>query len=114
MSDSRLPAGIEVSGLMRRAEADGGHAMVIHKGDERRGAVMLLVARRGVHVACLERTLDFQGQYSWKTIGPVANAAAHDVAEWARKRLRMDSDEWQIELDIPSAERFVDEMISVG
>ncbi len=114
MSDARLPAGLEVGGLLRRAEAEGGNGMVIHKGDERRGALTLLVSRRGVHVACLERTLSIAGEYAWRAVGPAANSAPHEVSEWARKRLRMDGDEWQIELDIPSAERFVDEMTSVG
>ena len=114
MSDGRLPAGLEVGGLLRRAETEGGHGMVIHKGDERRGALTLLVARRGVHVACLERTLTIAGDYAWRKVGPAANAASDEVSDWARKRLRMDADEWQIELDIPSAERFVDEMTRVG
>ncbi len=114
MSDARLPAGLEVDGLLRRAEAEGGHGMVIHKGDDRRGALTLLIARRGVHVACLERTLTIVGDYAWRAVGPVAHAAPRDVSDWANKRLRMDPDEWQIELDIPSPERFIAEMTAVG
>ena len=114
MTEGRLPAGLEVGGLIRRAEAEGGHGMVIHKGDERRGALTLLIARRGVHAACLERTLTIDGQYAWRIVGPAADAAPAAVAEWAKKRLRMDPDEWQIELDIPLPERFVAEMTGVG
>ena len=41
---SRLSSGIEVAGLLRRVEASGDFAVVLRKGDEDRGAMLVLVA----------------------------------------------------------------------
>ena len=48
--DGRLPARLEASSLVRRAEIDGGFGMVVARGDDDRGALVLLIANRGVHV----------------------------------------------------------------
>ena len=53
----RLPASLEATALMRRAEAAGDFATVLHKGDVDRGALLLVIGSRGRHVACLERVL---------------------------------------------------------
>ena len=53
----RLPAGIEVSALIRRVQAEGGFASVLHKGDADRGTISLLVAERGETRAVLERRM---------------------------------------------------------
>jgi hypothetical protein len=57
MSDSRLPAHLEASSLLRRAEAKAGFGMILRKGDADRGSLLLLIASRGVHFACLERAM---------------------------------------------------------
>ena len=43
MADDRLAPGIEVTALIRRAEALGGFGTVIHKGDPERGTLLLTV-----------------------------------------------------------------------
>src|SRR6185369_15983113 len=50
----RLPAQLEAAALLRQAEAEGGFGTVLKRGDPDRGALVLLVARRGIHSACLE------------------------------------------------------------
>jgi len=112
--DARLPAGLEVSSLVRRADIEGGSAMVIARGDFDRGALLLLVMHRGRHVASLERQLGPGGAYSWAIVGPSVGASESEVGEWAEKRRRFDPDEWQIELDVPSPERFIAETIAIG
>ena len=74
MSEARLAAAVEAAGLMRRAEAGGGFAAIIKKGDAERGALLLLVASRGRHVACLERSLGSDGAYRWQAVGPGESA----------------------------------------
>ena len=39
----RLPAHVEVAAVMRRAEAEGGFATLLRKGDPDRGAVTLVI-----------------------------------------------------------------------
>ena len=85
MSEARLPAKLEASSLVRRAEIEGGFGMIVARGDPDRGALVLLFAERGVHVACLERQLDSSGAYAWQTTGPEAGASAEEVAKLGGK-----------------------------
>ena len=114
MNDGRLPARLEASSLLRRAEVDGGFGMIIAKGDPDRGALILLIASRGEHVCCLERELSAGGDYRWQRAGPVCGAGAAEVASWSDKRRKFDRDSWLIELDVPQPERFIAETTSIG
>ena len=99
---------------MRRAAASGDFATILKKGDPDRGALLLLVASRGRHVACLERTLNLDGQYRWSSTGPGESAGSAEIAELLRKRARFDEDSWTIELDTAQPERFIAETTSSG
>jgi hypothetical protein len=114
LSDGRLPAGLEASSLIRRAEAEGGFGTIIARGDPDRGSLILLFAQRGVHVACLERGMSQSGEYQWRKTGPEAGATALELQNWSEKRRRFDPDTWLIELDIPRSERFIAETTAIG
>ena len=100
--------------MLRRAEAEGGFGTIVRKGDADRGALLLLIADRGEHRACLERTLDPDGIYRWQRVGPEAGSNPAKLADWSQKRVSFDSDLWLIELDIPSSERFIAETTAKG
>ena len=110
----RLPAQLEATALIRLAEATGGFGAILKRGDPDRGALILLVAHRGNHRACLERTLTQAGEYGWQMVGPATGADAKTLAEWSQKRIRFDEDLWLIELDIPDPERFIAETTAQG
>ena len=112
--DNRLPAKLEASSLVRRAEVEGGFGMILARGDPDRGALVLLIAHRGGHVACLERGYGASGAYAWQTVGPEAGAGDEAIREWTQKRRRFDSDLWLIELDVPLPERFIAETTAIG
>lgn len=106
----RLPASVEASALIRRAQADGDFATVLKKGDPDRGAILLVVRSRDSHVTCLERTLAMDGSYRWERVGPLESRTTEpELAEFLRKRTRFDEDLWLIELDIAHPERFIAE-----
>jgi len=109
LSRDRLPAHLEVAGLLRRAEAAGGFATVLRKGDAERGSLMLVLANRGQHAAILERILGFDGIYKWQRVGPKESASSIEIDEFLAKRTRFDEDSWVIELDIAEPERFIAE-----
>src|ERR1700752_2766038 len=100
MSGGRLPPRLEVPALLRKGEAGGGFATVIHKGDPEGGAILLLISARGRHVACLERILSLSGGYEWRPAGPAESADAGEVASFLAKRRQFDPDLWAVELDI--------------
>ena len=114
MSADRLPAHVEATAILRRAEAQGGFGTVLKRGDADRGALILLIAARGQHQACLERALGTDGRYGWQRTGPPAGSDPLTLADWSQKRVRFDEDSWLIELDIADPERFIAETASQG
>jgi len=94
---------------MRRAEAGGGFATILRKGDVERGSLLLVIGSRGTHIACLERVLAAGGDYRWQRVGPAESAGSAEIGEFLAKRARFDEDLWAIELDIADPERFIAE-----
>ena len=86
MSNERLPASVEVAGLLRNAEGSGNFATVIKKGDPDRGAILLVVSSRGRHVACLERMLTLDGGYRWQSVGPGESSDSDQIRDFLIKR----------------------------
>ena len=84
------------------------------KGDPDRGSLLILVASRGRHVACLERVLNLDGSYQWQAVGPGDSASSGEIADFLARRARFDGDMWVVELDIADPERFIAETTSVG
>jgi hypothetical protein len=103
----RLPAHLEAASLIRRAETVGGFGTVLKRGDPDRGSLVVVVAARGAHWACFERSLSVDGSYGWQRVGPVPGANAAAMADWSQKRVRFDEDLWLIELDVAEPERFI-------
>ena len=99
---------------MRRASVEGGFATVIRRGDDERGALLLLISSRGRHVACLDRILTLEGAYRWERAGPAESSSSAEIADFLARRARFDEDMWAIELDIADAERFIAETTSAG
>lgn len=113
MTGARLTSQVLVSSLLRRAEAQGGFGAVLAKGDATAGAIMVILAERGVRAALLERLLQPDGSYAWQDNGRAAAGEEEFRALLARRR-QSDPDLWLIELDVPGAERFAAEMNEAG
>ena len=114
MSGRRLPAKLEVSGLVRQIETEGGFATILHKGDAEGGALLLVVSSRGRYFACLERILGVDGSYEWRNSGPAESSGSEELRAFLAKRTRFDPDLWIIELDIAEPERFIAETTALG
>lgn len=81
----------------------------MRKGDPDRGTIVLIVASRGQHVACLERLLGDR----WEQVGPPEGSDSRMVSDFLAKRERFDTDFWAIELDVAAPERFIAETTAV-
>jgi len=110
---ARVTARVLASSLIRRAQAEGGFGAVLAKGDATAGAIMVILAERGVRMALLERLLQPDGAYAWQETG---GAAADEEAFRALldRRRSNDPDLWLIELEVASVERFAAEMNATG
>lgn len=113
MREPRLTSQVLVSSLIRRAEGEGGFGAVLARGDATAGAVLVILAERGIRTALLERLLQPDGGYAWRESGGggADEAAFRTLVE---RRRRNDPDLWLVELDVASAERFAAEMNAAG
>jgi hypothetical protein len=105
----RLPAGIEATAIMRRAESEGGFATIIRKGDADRGAITLLITQRGTITGVLERQMTVDFTYRWTNLSADRPFDGADWRDFLAKKVNFDPDFWAIELDVPDAQRFIAE-----
>ncbi|MCH8616851.1 DUF1491 family protein [Sphingomonas sp. SM33] len=110
----RLPAHVEAAAIRRRAEAQGGFAAVLKKGDPDRGALTLILRCRGEVHGLLERELGPDFTYQWVFKKFPETAGSDSLDELVRKKARFDADFWLIELDIADPERFIAETMPPG
>lgn len=109
MDDARLTSAMLAGLLIRRAQSEGGFAMVLAKGDPTSGVILIQTAERGVETGLFERIPDYEkGGYRLIPCGGADPAARADYLDRRRKN---DRDLWIIELDVPNAEQFAAETI---
>lgn len=99
MTEPRAASGLLVSALIRRIEAAGGSAMVIHRGDAIAGAILLLLADRGVLVRIVERVWRFEGGHGLEPVGPADPNEPGVTGDYVARRRRSDPDLWVVEVD---------------
>ena len=107
---ARLTASVLVGALIRKAQGEGGFAAVLATGDPLAGAVIVVLAERGVKSLVLERILLPSGGYAWQETGN----REEDGADLVARRRRFDPDLWVVELDVSSTRLFAQEMNEVG
>jgi hypothetical protein len=112
--EPRLSSSVLAHALLRLAGERGGFGAVLAKGDSDSGALTVILTERGQRRLVLERVAGASGRYEWSETGTRAAGNDHSFALFLDKRRRIDPDLWLIELDVPSAERFADEMGAVG
>lgn len=101
MSQPRAASGLLVSALLRRVSAAGGHGAVLSRGDATAGAILLVLAERGVTRRLLERGMTPDGSYGWIASGPKAIDEPGALTDYLARRRRNDPDLWVVELDAP-------------
>ncbi|MBO9511925.1 DUF1491 family protein [Erythrobacter sp. A6_0] len=107
MSDNRLPAHVEIAGMIRSVQAAGGFATVLHKGERDAGAICVIATHNGHNSTLWERMPQLDGSRKFVATKTQDTENKTDFEEYLARRLRQDPDSWQIELDIENAERFI-------
>ena len=107
MDDARLPAGLEVSGLIRQVQAAGGFAAVVAKGEPEAGTLVVVLTANGSPALAFERMPQADGSRGWALSRSESDGEPGDFAGWLERRRVQDRDLWIIELDIPQGERFI-------
>ena len=110
----RLASSVLVSFLLRLAESEGGFGAVLAKGDAMAGSIILILLEKGGNPRIFERVLQADGAYRWDGSATRPSSNPQEVPDFIARRRRFDPDLWVLELDVPSVERFTDEMNSIG
>lgn len=105
--DARLPAHLEVSGLIRAVETAGGFAMVVNKGERDAGTIMVVTTEKGVNARAYERMPEMDGTRRWQCVKAQSPENKMEFSDYLDRRKQQDSDLWIVELDIAQGERFI-------
>ena len=98
MGEPRIKAGIWVSAAIRLGNVQGKPGMVIRKGDEDAGGILVVLRGRAGNIA-LTQFREADGRLAWMRgtgAAPVSEAATD---EYIAKQVRYDPDLWVIEFE---------------
>ncbi len=109
--DSRLPAHLEINGLIRAVQVAGGFATVIAKGERDAGTILIVTIDRQGHQRLFERMPQLDGSRKFVASREQNESKPLEFNDYLERRKRQDSDIWILELDIADAERFI---VNVG
>jgi len=99
VSEARVSTRLWVQALIRRCSVDGVSAMLVRRGDEDRGAVMLKVNRFDAGCTVWTQTRTMDGAPAWmRGTGP--EAVAEPVADaYVERQVKRDPDLWVVEIE---------------
>jgi hypothetical protein len=105
--DARIPAYLEVAGLIRAVEAAGGFGTVMAKGERDAGTLLVICCENGANAAAFERMPQPDGTRAWSLSRKQDTENPKEFWDYCERRRRQDDDLWIVELDISDAERFI-------
>lgn len=108
--DGRLPAHLEVSGLIRAVQAQGGFATVLAKGEKDAGTILILTIDRHRNGTLYERMPQLDGSRRFEVAKIQTIENKQEFEDYLDRRKRQDSDIWILEVDIADGERFIASM----
>lgn len=104
---AHLPAGLEVTGLVRAAQAAGGFAMVLNKGEPDAGTLLVVITSGGRDSRAWERMPALDGTRAWHCAQRQDPADPLAFESWVQRRIARDPDLWVLELDLADGERLL-------
>ena len=105
--EARLPAHIEVSGLVRAVNDAGGFATILRKGERDAGTILIATRHRDDSLCLYERMPDLDGNRKWTCTCEQSFENEREFSEYLEKRGQQDADCWIVDLEIAQAERFI-------
>lgn len=105
--ETRLPAHLEVSGLIHRAQARGGFAMVLHKGEPDSGTILIVILDNQGLGTLYERMPTLDGTRDWATTKIQDIDNKKEFEDYLARRQRQDPDVWIVELTVADGERLI-------
>lgn len=112
--NARLTSQLLVGALVRRTQAAGGGAMILHKGEPVSGAIVVQLLDRGVNLGLFERISSLSGGLDLFPCGPAPDRPDTDFSQYIERRTMTDPDIWFIELDTVSGQQLAAEILCAG
>lgn len=104
---ARLPAHLEVAGILRLAESLGGFGMVLAKGERDAGTILLVTIHRDEPARLFEKMPQLDGNRRFVAIRQEDVENKEEFSDYLARRKRQDADIWILEADVPDRERFI-------
>lgn len=104
---AQLATGLIANAIVRLTQAAGGFAMILAKGDDTSGSILLLTVEKGRTTGLFERVMRSRDGYAFERVGPQDVGDSDEFDQYLARRRKNDPDLWLIELDIPEGQRFV-------
>ena len=105
--DVRLPAHLEVAGMLRSVQNAGGFAVVLKKGERDAGTILVVCAENGHRRRVFERMPRADGSREWSESRRETVDNKDDFEAYLARRGAQDPELWIVELDIANGERFI-------
>jgi len=105
--DNRLPAHLEISGLIRAVQSQGGFATVLAKGERDAGTILILTMENGGNGTLYERMPQLDGSRQFESVKVQDTENPQELDEYLARRRRQDGDIWILEVDIAHAAQFI-------
>lgn len=105
--EARLPAHIEIAGLIRLVQAEGGFATVVKKGEREAGTILIILTKNGDNSRAYERMPQLDGTRQWHCSKVQSTVNKQEFEDYLSRRSKQDDDLWIVELDIANGERFI-------
>lgn len=108
----RLPAHIEISGLIRSVEAAGGFAAVLSTGERDAGVILILTTERDKNARLWERMPQLDGSRIFTCTREEDAEKKQEFSDYLMRRAEQDPDAWLVEIEISNPERFIESMVT--
>lgn len=102
----RMPAHLEVGAMLRLAQAHGGNAMVLAKGERDAGTILMVIQRRGEDAELFERMPGLDGSRVFVRTRVQEPENRQDFTDYLDRRRKQDPDLWIVEIDVDNPEAF--------
>lgn len=110
--ETRVPAHIEVSGLLRTAQAGGDFGMVLHKGERDAGTILVVMLDNQGLGSLFERMPQLDGSRKWTQVKIQASDNKQEFEDYLTRRMAQDPDVWIVELTVAKPAQFIRDNLS--
>lgn len=111
---TRLTSAMLVGALVRQAQAQGGSAMILHKGEAMSGTILVQLLDRGTNMGFFERVATLNGTYELAPCGPRDLNQDIEMSDYIARRISVDPDMWVVELDTAAGQQLAAQLLCAG